>query len=533
MGTDQLDTLALMRSSLALAQEKDSLVLLCTLLRILCQFSRCDYAAIALSNEDDRSTFRLKAAGPFQRIVSYDVDIADDAAYSICPASIMLHVARTGVPIRKPVTTSRLRHDPFYNDRQPRTFLCLPIHHQGVPSGVIVLLSMNSASSAVQYESACEVVQTLATFAYIIHLHQVFTQSLKTEVAQRTRELTSALQTKTQFLSQCSHELRSPLAAIMGLASVLEANPALTAIQREHLQTISNSGHDLLALISNILDHSKLESNSVLLENISFSVRQVVESAMDTIAPVAQSKNVELTPLSMFKNEPPGLMGDPFRVKQVLLNLMSNAVKFTPPNDITGKNTSRVTVDRSWEEMDDGRIKVILTVEDTGVGIHSSKLHKLFKSFSQVDESITRSYGGSGLGLVISRDLSRLLGGDCSVESEYGKGSKFTFTFIADRDPKWKPTRLRRFETMRKAVILTAPEMRWGSVLEDDLRGFNIAALRFTDKVDLGLQSGYAGGLDAGESFDFILVDTSRVTRDQLATIRQLQPNATVSTLLP
>lgn len=110
---------------------------------------------------------------------------------------------------------SRLRHDPFYRDRQPRTVLCLPIINQGVQSGVILLLSMSSASAAIQSESAREVVSTLATFAYIIHLHHVFTSRLKTEVAQRTRELTSALQAKTQFLSQCSHELRSPLAAIM------------------------------------------------------------------------------------------------------------------------------------------------------------------------------------------------------------------------------------------------------------------------------------------------------------------------------
>lgn len=204
-----------MRSSLALAQEKDSLVLMCTLLRILCQFGRCDYAAIGLSDEEDKSTFRLKAAGPFQRIVPYDLDISDDTAQTVCPTSIMLHVARTGNPITKASKVSRLRNDPFFNGRKPRTLLCLPIINQGQQSGVILLLSMTSASSAVQTESAREVVSTLANFAYIIHLHQVFTSRLKTEVAQRTRELSNALQAKTQFLSQCSHELRSPLAAIM------------------------------------------------------------------------------------------------------------------------------------------------------------------------------------------------------------------------------------------------------------------------------------------------------------------------------
>ncbi|GMK57153.1 hypothetical protein CspeluHIS016_0309930 [Cutaneotrichosporon spelunceum] len=367
---NNLDTLALMRSSLALAQEKDSLVLLCTLLRILCQFARCDYAAIALSDEDDKSTLRLKAAGPFQRITSYDLDASDAAAQTVCPTSIMLHVFRTGVPITKPVKASRLRNDPFYKGRQPRTLLCLPIINQGGQSGTII-----------------------------------------------------------------------------------------------------SSGQDLLALISNILDHSKLESDSVQLESIPFSVREVVEAALDIIAPVAQSKNVELTVLTTLKSDPPGVVGDPFRVKQVLLNLLSNAVKFTPPGQ-AGRRTARVTVGRTWEDLGDGRIKVALTVADTGLGIPASKLHKLFKSFSQVDESITRSFGGSGLGLVISRDLARLLGGDCTVESEFGKGSTFTFTFIAAHDPAWEPPKLRRFETTQDVFILSGGDMMWGHVLEEDLKSY-------------------------------------------------------------
>lgn len=320
-----------------------------------------------------------------------------------------------------------------------------------------------------------------------------------------------------------------PITNVQGLAAVLEASQGLTPVQREHLQTINNSGNDLLALISNILDHSKLESNSVLLENIPFSVRDVVEGALDTIAPVAQSKNVELTAVSMFKNELPGLIGDPFRVKQVLLNLMSNAVKFTPPSDPATRRISRVTVDRSWDELDDDTIQVTLSVADTGVGILASKLHKLFRSFSQVDESITRSYGGSGLGLVISRDLARLLGGDCSVESEYGKGSKFTFTFVAKRDPNWRPTPLRKFETTRKAFIGTAPDMLWGRVLEVDLRGFNCDADLFPDTPEHGLTPGYPGGLADGKQYDFLFMDAPLLTRDDLQVIRKLQPNATVS----
>lgn len=525
---DQLDTLTLMRSSLALAQEKDSLVLLCTLLRILCQFMRCEYAAIGLMDEGDRSVLRLKAAGPFQRILPYDLDVAEASAQTVCPTSIMLHVARTGVPITQPAKAFRLRKDPFFDDRQPRMLLCLPIINQGIQSGVILLMSMSNAASALQSESAREVISTLATFAYIIHMHHVFTSRLKTEVTMRTRELTAALQAKTLFLSQCSHELRSPLAAIMGLAAVLENSASLTPVQREHLSTILTSGNDLLALISNILDHSKLESNSVVLEHIPFSVRDVVESALDTVAPVAQSKNVELTVLSIFRNDPPGLLGDPFRVKQVILNLLSNAVKFTPPGE-RGKRTARVTIERMWEDLGDGQIKIILTVEDTGVGIPASKLNKLFKSFSQVDESITRSYGGSGLGLVISRDLASLLGGDCTVESEFGKGSKFTFSFVSTRDPNWKPEVIRRFPRPKRVFVLCSRDMVWGRLLEEDTKEFNCIPTRFIDDAKLALVPGRANGLNSGIEYAFCLIDALSVDFETLKRMRELQPNAKVS----
>lgn len=522
---DQLDTLALMRSSLALAQEKDSLVLLCTLLKILCQFMRCDYAAIGLTDEGDRSVLRLKAAGPFQRILPYDLDVAEVSAQTVCPTSIMLHVSRTGIPITQPAKAFRLRNDPFFDERQPRMLMCLPVINQGIQSGVILLMSMSNAATALQSESAREVISTLATFAYIIHMHHVFTSRLKTEVTMRTRELTAALQAKTLFLSQCSHELRSPLAAIMGLAAVLENSAGLTPVQREHLGTILTSGNDLLALISNILDHSKLESNSVLLEHIPFSVRDVVESALDTVAPVAQSKNVELTVLSIFRNDPPGLLGDPFRVKQVVLNLLSNAVKFTPPGE-RGKRTARVTVERMWEDLGDGQIKIILAVEDTGVGIPASKLNKLFKSFSQVDESITRSYGGSGLGLVISRDLASLLGGDCTVESEFGKGSKFTFSFVGTRDPNWKPTVIRRFPQPQRIFVLCSRDMVWGRLLEEDTKEFNCVPTRFVDDAKLALDRGRVNGLNSGIEYAFCLIDAPAVDLETLTRMRELQPRA-------
>lgn len=183
---------------------------------------------------------------------------------------------------------------------------------------------------------------------------------------------------------------------------MLEASSGLSDVQREHLRTIISSGEDLLGLINNILDHSRLESGSVTLESIPFTLREVVEGALDSVAAVAQKKNLEICLISAYDTDPPGLIGDPFRIKQILLNLLSNAVKFTAKG--------RVTVKWRWEEVPDQGVFLELDVEDTGIGIPAqserkgpnvwpmlrTEMDKLFRSFSQIDESITRSFGGSG-----------------------------------------------------------------------------------------------------------------------------------------
>ena len=201
----------------------------------------------------------------------------------------------------------------------------------------------------------------MATFATIVTSNFSFTRRLKLEVDQRTKELTSALAAKSRFLSQCSHELRSPLSAVLGLSAVLEASPGLSQVQREHLRTIISSGEDLLGLINNILDHSRLESGSVTLEQIPFDFRELAEDALDTVAAVAQKKDLELCMTTSVKDDPPPLIGDPFRIKQILMNLLSNATKFTEKGGIL--------VDCRYEMVGEGRVRVTVAVSDTGIGI--------------------------------------------------------------------------------------------------------------------------------------------------------------------
>ena len=226
---------------------------------------------------------------------------------------------------------------------------------------MVFLSSSLAASQYAQSSRAREVISALTTFATIVTNNFSFTRRLKQVVDDRTQKLRTALAAKTRFLSQCSHELRSPLSAVLGLAAVLEVSPGLSQVQREHLRTIISSGEDLLGLINNILDHSRLESGSVKLEKIPFSMRDVTETALGSIASIAYKKKLEICLITAVTHDPPGLVGDPFRIKQILMNLVSNAVKFTQEGFLT--------VEYRYETLPDGMMRVVVAVRDTGIGI--------------------------------------------------------------------------------------------------------------------------------------------------------------------
>ena len=244
--------------------------------------------------------------------------------------------------------------------------------------------------------------------------------ALLADLSQRNQELQELTRLKSEFLATMSHEIRTPLSGVIGMTGLL-MDTELTPEQREYVETIRTSGDALLEIINDILDFSRIEAGRVRLETLEFSPRYVVEEAVELFAEAAANKGLELV-LDVDADVPEAVVGDAGRLRQVLINLISNAVKFT--------DTGEVVVRAHREQTNGPGVGIRFEVEDTGIGLGPDETSRVFGIYSQIDASTTRRHGGTGLGLAIARMLTQLMGGEIGVESEKGKGSKFWFTAL-------------------------------------------------------------------------------------------------------
>ncbi|WP_306331687.1 two-component sensor histidine kinase BarA [Vibrio injensis] len=328
-------------------------------------------------------------------------------------------------------------------------------------------------------------------------LEQLEIQNVELDIAKKRAQ--EAARIKSEFLANMSHELRTPLNGVIGFTRQM-LKTQLTNSQTDYLQTIEKSANNLLTIINDILDFSKLEAGKLALENIPFEFQETLEEVVNLQATSAHEKGLEIT-LKVDPKIPLGLVGDPLRIQQVLTNLVGNSIKFTERGNID------ISVEMRSQR--DDIVELQFMVRDTGIGISERQQAQLFQAFSQADASISRRYGGTGLGLVITQKLVGQMGGEISLTSRLHQGSTFWFTLrlpattmpISD----WVDTQA----LLDKQLLLVEPNMQAASIVQQQL-------------VQAGLTVTYRSSMpEDSEHYDYVLLNLSPAKETDTSLVEQ------------